>query len=87
LRRSKWKFLAHKATGTTLVLLEANDNKSGVISTSFTVQVDTSLSGIDQDLKTIFQKTYPNPAGEITFVSITTDNPQNLGYNFMTYLQ
>jgi hypothetical protein len=35
------------------------------ISTSFTVQVDAPLP-IDQDLKTIAQKTYPNPAGEVT---------------------
>jgi hypothetical protein len=52
--------------------------KGGIISTSFTVQVDAPLPIIDQDLKTIAVKTYPNPAGEVTFVSIITDNPQNM---------
>jgi hypothetical protein len=32
----------------------------------FTVQVDAPLPIIDQDLKTIAVKTYPNPPGEVT---------------------
>jgi hypothetical protein len=64
-----------KATGTALITLDAKDYKGGIISTSFTVQVDAPLPIIDQDLKTIAVKTYPNPAGEVTFVSIITDNP------------
>jgi hypothetical protein len=39
-----------KATGTALITLDAKDYKGGIISTSFTVQVDAPLP-IDQDLK------------------------------------
>jgi hypothetical protein len=42
-----------KATGTDL---DAKDYKGGIISTSFTVQVDAPLPIIDQDLKTIAVK-------------------------------
>jgi hypothetical protein len=65
-----------KSIGTALVTLDAKNNKDGIISISFTVQVDTPLSIIDQDLKTVSVKTYPNTTGQVTFVSISTDNPK-----------
>jgi hypothetical protein len=65
-----------KSIGTALVILDAKNNKDGIISISFTVQVDTPLSIIDQDLKTVSAKTDPNTTGQVTFVSISTDNPK-----------
>jgi hypothetical protein len=67
-----------KSIGTALVILDAKNNKDGIISTSFTVQVDTSSSIIDQDLKTVSVKTYPNTIGQVTFVSLSTAIPQDI---------
>jgi hypothetical protein len=67
-----------KSIGTALVILDAKNNKDGIISTSFTVQVDTSSSIIDLDLKTVSVKTYPNTTGQVTFVSISTAIPQDI---------
>lgn len=67
-----------KSIGTALVILDAKNNKDGIISTSFTVQVDTPLSIIDQDLKTVSVKTYPNTIGQVTFVSLSTAIPQDI---------
>jgi hypothetical protein len=67
-----------KSIGTALVTLDAKNNKDGIISTSITVQVDTPLSIIDQDLKTVSVKTDPNTTGQVTFVSISTAIPQDI---------
>jgi hypothetical protein len=67
-----------KSIGTALVILATKNNKDGIISTSFTVQVDTSSSIIDQDLKTVSVKTYPNTIGQVTFVSLSTAIPQDI---------
>jgi hypothetical protein len=67
-----------KSIGTALVTLDAKNNKDGIISTSITVQVDTPLSIIDQDLKTVSVKTDPNTTGQVTFVSLSTAIPQDI---------
>ncbi|WP_281239101.1 MBG domain-containing protein [Flavobacterium praedii] len=70
--------LAKKA-GSTLITVSANDGFGGIVSSSFTANINSNLSTIDFDLSKGFSAmAYPNPANDFVNIAVKSNSENNI---------